>query len=352
MDNIRVERLLYRILQGRLRIKVGDLVLYYREPFADQIEESLDIYEDAYNEAYYQQVPLLSEVEELLIDNGLWSPADEDKITKFQKDIEEIKLQIFERFYDKRQRMSLKMQLRSIENILVDLLTKKHLLDHTSCEGAAKFARNMWFIENCTLSKDLTPYQWEEIKITDVFEIVQKGKIEFSELRAVSLSSQWRNRWSATKHIKPFDREPKDWTEDQLSLANQSGLLDNIYENPDAPKEEIIKDDDAIEGWLIKQRRKRDSEKKKKEAENAIGNSKIANSDEVFIMARDEEAAKGIHDMNNPIARKIMQNRNKQIREAGDKLDFRQLNDIKQDIATQSVRQSRDAIKTRGRSGR
>ena len=41
MDDIFYEKLLYRILQGRLRLKLGDLVLYVHEPSREKLEESL-----------------------------------------------------------------------------------------------------------------------------------------------------------------------------------------------------------------------------------------------------------------------------------------------------------------------
>ena len=56
MDDIFYEKTLYRILRGRLRYKLGDLVLYIYEPDEVIIEESFDVYDEAYKKAYFSGV--------------------------------------------------------------------------------------------------------------------------------------------------------------------------------------------------------------------------------------------------------------------------------------------------------
>ena len=52
MDGIYYEKILNRIIQGRLRIRLDDLVLFISEPDRHIIEESFDIYEEARKKAY------------------------------------------------------------------------------------------------------------------------------------------------------------------------------------------------------------------------------------------------------------------------------------------------------------
>ena len=52
-------------------------------------------------------------------------------------------------------------------------------------------------------------------------------------------------------------------------------------------------------------------------------------------MASNQEAANQIYDLNDPIARSTIRSRNAQIDQADGNLDFRQLQDIKQDMAIQ-----------------
>ena len=63
-----------------------------------------------------------------------------------------------------------------------------------------------------------------------------------------------------------------------------SSLYDNIQESPDCPSNEVINDDDMLDGWMIIQKRNREQAKLQKDAENKFGNKKISNADEVFIV--------------------------------------------------------------------
>ena len=56
MDDIYYEKVLNRIIQGRLRIKLGDLVLYIYEPSNDLKEESFDVYDEACDQFASEQL--------------------------------------------------------------------------------------------------------------------------------------------------------------------------------------------------------------------------------------------------------------------------------------------------------
>ena len=68
-----------------------------------------------------------------------------------------------------------------------------------------------------------------------------------------------------------------------------------------------------------------------------ISNPKIANSQDVFVMASDKTAAKEIHNLNDPVARATMRNRNQLIKDAqGEQISFTKFQDVRQDIAMEA----------------
>ena len=93
--DISYEKILYRIIKGRLRIKLGDLILYVYEPTSDILEESYEIYDEAYQKAYYNNVFIEEELRQLLYEFHLWNPADDKKIKELDKKIEELKLEAY-----------------------------------------------------------------------------------------------------------------------------------------------------------------------------------------------------------------------------------------------------------------
>lgn len=354
MDSIYHEKILYRILQGRLKLRLDGLVLYVYEPTIDIVEDSLDVYDKAYKEAYYSNVPIKEELIDTLLQNNLWSPLDDKEAKNLEDKIDDMKVEAFEKFYDKRFLNTTKMNIRQIESRITKLRSKKMCLDHTCCEGSAAFSRQLWILSNTTTYPDGTPYDWKKITVQGVFDYYMENIIKNEEIRYIARNDMWRSMWSVGKKScgNIFERKLIDLTRDQKSLAQMSIMYDNIYEHPESPNEKIIEDDDALDGWMIKQRRESDKAKKQKEVDALTSNPKISNAQEVFVMARDEQAAEEIYGLNNPLARQTIRDRNQQIQNADGEVNFKQLNDIKQDIQIQSHQQALSGAKTRGRGRR
>ena len=124
-------------------------------------------------------------------------------------------------------------------------------------------------------------------------------------------------------------------------------MYDSIAESPESPSDEIILDDDMLDGWLIIQRRERELRTKQKAAEDIIGNEKIANSDEVYIVAKSEEDISNINELNDPQAKAIKHAREKALL-SEERTKQQDLPDVAMDLQMQRNRAAVEAAKTRG----
>lgn len=347
MDNAFYEKSLYRILQGRLRLVLGDLVLYVYEPDADLIEESYDIYDESYKQAYFRGCYLQKDLVNILVENDLWNPFYEKESKKIADEIEDLKVDVYQSFYDTRKVKSLKIKIRNKERIMTDYVTKKHVLDHTSCEGVASFARSVWLISQTTKFKDGSNYTWDKFPISVVMDHYSSEQLDHKTIRKIARKDPWRSMWyAAKKNIDVFGKPAYQLTKDQLALCSYSSMYDNVHESPDAPSEKIIEDDDSLDGWFIVQRRKYKKDKKQQEIDDMITNPKIKNSQEVFVVARDQEAANEIYALNDPVARATVHNRQETIKAAdGEQISFTKFHDVRQDIVTSSHQQAISKIK-------
>lgn len=346
MDNILNEKTLCRILQGRLRCSLGDPALYIYEPTKEILEESFDVYDQAYKDAYFDGVYLKSELLPILVENELWSPLDDREADKIEKQIEEYKIKAFEFYYKTRDLANIKMVLRVLEKDLLKYKSKKHTLDHISCEGVASFARSIWIISKTVYNVDKTPYEWSRHSISSLMDYYNSNQISSTQFRSVARTEPWRSMWTiGKKQGNAFGKSASELTKDQISLSSYSCMYDNVYENSDAPDEKVIEDDDCLDGWFIHQRREYDKQKKKRQTEDLIKNPKIANSQEIFLMANDQEEANKIFDVNHPAVRGIIRDRQNTIQNAGKQIKFTELNDIKQDIAMESMQAAKSKIK-------
>ena len=76
-----------------------------------------------------------------------------------------------------------------------------------------------------------------------------------------------------------------------------SRMYDNIQESTDCPSEDVIEDDDMLDGWFLIQQKKRDKEKAESDFDK-MNNSKLKNADDIFIMAGSQKDAEKIDSMN------------------------------------------------------
>tara|TARA_R110000824_G_scaffold379640_1_gene571696 strand:+ start:2359 stop:3411 length:1053 start_codon:yes stop_codon:yes gene_type:complete len=347
MDNVFYEKNLYRILQGRLRLVLGGLVLYVYEPNAELIEESYDVYEESYKQAYFRGCYLKKDLIHILVENDLWNPFYEKESKRLADEIEDLKVNTYTSFYDKRKVRSLKIQIRNKEREMTDYIMKKHVLDHISCEGVASFSRLVWLISKTTKFKDGTDYDWSCYPISVVMDHYASEAIPQEAIRKIARTDPWRSMWFAgKKNINIFEKPVYQLTKDQLALCSYSGMYDNVMEHPESPDEKVIEDDDCLDGWFIVQRRKHKKDKKQQEIDDMITNPKIKNSQEVFVVARDQQAANEIYELNHPAARATVHNRRQAIESAdGEQISFTKFHDVRQDIAIQSHQQTVSKIK-------
>lgn len=347
-DKIYYEKVLNRIIQGRLRLRLGDLVLYVYEPSRDVIEESFDIYEEARNKAYFSGCYLREDVLNLLVEQDMWTPRDDKEAEQAGEQIDELKVRAFKSFFKKKELAGIKRSIRRFEMQQAKFLGKKGLLDHLTCDGLANFARKCWILSQTTKTVDGELYDFSKIGVKGLLEIYSENTIPQKDYRRIARENPWRQMWNASKKRGDvFGKASIDLDSQQLNLIAYSQMYDNVYENPDQPSEEIIHDDDCLDGWFIVQKQKYDKERKE-QAIDAMLSDKVKNSQEIMVMAQTPEEAKEIYDMNSVHARNKINQRQQQIDNADGNLHFKDLADVKQDRYINAVNTGTQAIKGRG----
>ena len=99
-----------------------------------------------------------------------------------------------------------------------------------------------------------------------------------------------------------------------------------------------------LDGWLIIQRRERETQAKTKRFDNTTGNANLQNADEVFVVARSEQEVEDINDLNTEAAKYVKGERSKKINESEDRLKDAHLPDVNRRI----LRQANEQFKSRG----
>lgn len=353
MDDIRYEKILNRIIQGRLRLRVNDLVLYVEEPSNEIIEESFDVYEDALEKAYFSGCYVDREVLEILVEQDLWSPFDEKRAKELEKNIEDLKVEAFKGFFQKSKLRGIKRNIRMTERERATCILKKEQLNHLSCKGVANFSRSVWIVSKTCKDVNGHLFDFNNISIKHVMDLVANAEISVEDMRYIARNAPWRQMWTGSrKRDSVFDKCAIDLDKNQLALISFSQMYDNVYESPDQPPEDVINDDDALDGWFIVERRKHEADKKQRAIDSKLSNSKIANSQEIMLMADNQEQANEIFDLNSDHARQVVRQRQSQIQTQakGKNLHFKDLDDVKQERMMNATNQGINTI--RGMKGK
>ena len=333
------ELLIARIMSGYVRhVLSSNLTVLVKTATVVQNYIAQEVFHETYELAREHEIFTTEDMLNIMIECGMWDTMDNKREKQIPKDIENIKVQMFKDAFKLEQRETKRKILRKMEEQFFKVKSKRHAYDFVTCEGVATYARWNWLIENCTYRLDGSPYDWTDIGISNVLERHKDAMLGDTHLRKLSMNNSWRGVWSAAKKEGSIFGKPSvELSEEQRGLCMWSSLYDGVYESPEAPVEEVITDDDLLDGWLISQRRKSDKEKKQKKADDILG--KNANADEVFIMAHNREDALEVEDLNDEAISMVKRERRRAKENAEGFIKDADLPDVRRNILTQAREQ-------------
>ena len=307
-----------RIISGRLKYEKDGLVLFMHPLTVTQNYEAQEVFKTTYNEALSEGIMTEEEGLLMLVEHGLWTDDEQELMEGIEKDMEQLKVEVYEAFFKTSLKDAARDLLKKATKKYSELYEKRHHYDYVNCQGLSTYARWSWIIENSVRNADGSPYKWEEITTQDFLAHYQSSGLGEGEYRELARTEPWRTIWTAGKtNGKLFDVPGVELTIEQKTLMAWSGLYDNVGESHESPPDEIIEDDDALDGWLLVQRRDRDRDRVKSQAEGGLS-EKTMNSDEVIIFG-DGDGIDKVNAMNTPESKWTKTQRMKQLEEAGDK---------------------------------
>jgi hypothetical protein len=332
------EFFVYQISAGYIKYHTEDIVLYIYEPNLDECYSAQEVYNQAYQEAEFEGVYTIEEMLDVLRKNELWSDKEEATLEGLPKEIEDFKVKMFENLLKSNTREKLRGHLKKAKNQLEKIVTKKHGYDLYTCSGYASYARACWIVEHCTRLKGGVSYNWRGVNLNEVMNFAQRAQPSEEQIREIAKTDPFRTCWGVSKE-QVFSQKGIELTDIQKGLMLWSKLYDGIHENPDCPSEDVIQDDDLFDGWLIFERRKRETEKNKNSAKEYE-----MDADEVFIPVETQEDQVRVDGLNDPTSQMVVKQRHNQIQKA-ESLKHSDLIDVRRDLQVQANEQYKNKVK-------
>jgi hypothetical protein len=307
------------IRSGKVVINKDNIRLIIKPLSLDQTLQSCEIYNESYNQAFIDGIMNEDDMNTWMRSNDLWTYEDDEKSEGFKKDLEKLKIEIYNARNDKNLRENIRVYLRIGEVQYSQHLSKKITYYQNTAEGVATAEKISWIIKNSTYYNNKL-YDFQDLSLSYIVEEWQSSFLNDRIIRELARNEPWKSLWMVRENskIKLFYNEDNiELSHNQKNLVIWSQMYDNIQESPDCPPKEVIDDDDVLDGWFIVQSKKREQEKAEQDINNSTSNEKIKNASEVYVMATTEEKVAQIHNINSPHAKGVKKQRSNILTEAG-----------------------------------
>jgi hypothetical protein len=340
------ELLVLKIRSGNTYINIGDINLIIKPPTIEQSIESCEVYNQSYYHAYAEEIMSEDEMLEWMFEQDLWTPHDDKKIESIKKNIEKLKIEIYNARNDKKKASQIRLYIRAIEKQLISYVNKKNSYMQNTREGIATSDKISWLIKNTTF-RDKKLYDFSDLSLSYVVDEWQSSFLSDSISRDLARNEPWKSLWTIRDNakIKLFMNDSDcELTYNQKNLVIWSQMYDNIQESIECPNKNVIEDDDMLDGWFILQAQKREKENAEKEVDGLVKNEKIKNSSEVFVIAQSEEHAEQINKANSIQSTMIKKQREAFLKKVG-KSEDHNLPDQRMQIQMDQTNAFRDKIR-------
>jgi len=338
MNNESLDILLYKILSGYL-------IFYYKEEkyelrkISNNLRYEADLlYEKILSDEKYNDWIREESVENILINLGLWTKDTANFMTKLEKSIDNLKVELFQNFLNTDNQNRIRKSLNNTKNTLDKIKNIKIEFASNTLEGYASSIKNEFIICHSLFKNNKQVFNYDNQDsdpsslsyFNEMVNEVNKYNISIASFRKLARHYTWRSYWNI-KNVSIFPGTVSEWTDDQRSLISFSQMYDSVYEHPDCPNDKIINDDDMLDGWMIVQKRK--IEKAKKQTSIDDINPNLKNANEVFLFGQKQEEIQEILSLNSQESLNRLKEKMNYIKQVGSVEDS-QLPDVKRQIIT------------------
>ncbi len=343
--------ILQQVITGKVLCEVLDITYYVCAPSPAYKLQASILYDSTLRECELLGILTPEQMLEIMISNNLWSMDEETELNSTPARLDALKLEMYNRYcnFQSTRVEQVRKTLDAMRQRQGELSRRKHQYDFYTTSGLAEHIRLQFLI-----SKNLV--NEEEKKIEDIEErsefwlsqIMQSymtNKPDELQLRQLAKYPKWRMIWSSGRQEGRVFGVPSVWlTEEQQAVISWSKLYDNVNEHPESPPDEVIEDDDLLDGWIIAEQNKRTKERKERDK----GGRNKRGAQEVFIPAESSEDAKRIEGLNDASEQFVKRQRMAALKKQG-QVSEQHMPDSKQQISIQAAQQFRDRLKKKGK---
>ena len=331
------EIILNRILLGKTIFYYNDDKYVLHSPSQEIKYEACLLYDQILNEEKFDNWFREENTKNILISLELWNLQTDKALNDLEKKLENLKVELFENFLLSSKTKMIRTNIKNTKNQINKIyITKQNFISHT-LEGYASSLKNEYIICHTLYKDDELVFDYEDLQSSknssSLFNVliqeIDKNIINTEIYKTIARSQIWKSYMDCTKYNSLFDKAIISLTDEQRGLLNIGRMYDSIHEHPECPDDAIIEDDDALDGWMVVQKRK--NEKNKKQNQFDSTNPKLKKSGEVFLMSENTEEFDSIKQMNSPESSAAIKEKMAYIKQKGQANDV-ELPDVQREL--------------------
>ena len=345
------EGTLYRVLTGYYYIVIDNIKYKIISPNIHDKYLAHNIYLSILNDYKYEDGWITEKnISNILNIYNIWNETKE-KYLKDSKDLlDKTKIQYFLNFNTFSIKSQIKSTIDNLNKTINSLYNEKYSLNYLTLENYAQNIKNQILVSSMIYNDNNVKAFESDIDNIDsdllekFIREIYNNSLGQEAIKKLARHEIWRSYWGSNKD-KIFSGSVIDWTDEQRSLINFTRTLDSIREHLEAPEEEIINDDDALDGWMLYQHQKTLKEKKQKHITEKYGLNNT-NGQEIFILANNQEEVKEIFSLNDPTAMRGIKEMKQAVEKSDKLINWSELPHVKRELQAQAMSAQKERFRS------
>lgn len=315
MNDASIALALYRIFTGTLFFTYNSEQYELRSPDIKVKYKAELLYNSIVNEEKFHNWIREENLVNIMISLGVWHQNTNTLLEQLDKKIDTLKVELYQNRIKSKEVDRIRKKILSTQKEIDTINSTKHNFFSNTLEGYAESIKHEYVICSTLYKnnqkvflnnyKDSTSYT----HFNNIINEINKHILTIKDYKYIARSQLWKSYWNSGDKSNMFSKYGIDLTDEQRSLLNISRMYDSIYEHPECPEGSVISDDDMLDGWMILQRKNAEKSKKQK----ALGNDKISNANEIFVVTDNVEDVGDIVDLNTDENKAILMEKLKHI---------------------------------------
>lgn len=346
-----------RVCSGSVRVPAADhrgreRIYLVRRPSRGRAYVAQELYHEVHEQARMDGLLSDEGLYDFLVENGHWDGERQGLLGRLPGEIEDFKVGLIGSRFRSDERATIRLYLAAAKKKYAELMNERHGQDWLSCLGAASIARSRYLLGASLYAGKRPVFPddsfWDRpsVLLDNVLLAYSRARIDDAAYRELARTDPWRAVWNSRKvEASLFGVAASEHTDEQKSLVNWSLLYDSVYAHPECPGDDVVGDDDLLDGWMIVQRRKREEQAKKQSADDVTSEA-VGKHDEVYLVAGSVEDARRIHDLNDPHTKHVVRQRFERLK-GGEPVSELEMPDTKQRLRMEATQRLAEMMKQR-----